>query len=256
VLPGRPPGHAAGTDRPRRQCRLGRSVQAWGQAKEVICDAARKAGISNPIRFQGQYWDEETGLHYNRYRYYHPHSGRFASRDPIGLLGGLNAHAYAPNSVQWALDLKRREDRGEKPNGSHSYASDINCRGNRFRDRKAHRSVVANARWDPHGDKHMKANSREDAAARSSGSGAAQYLPTVNNRALERTPAQKGIVHEKNGGKTLYFFYRSDDVVGYDQGKPTHWIRAEITSGTLHGHPMSESRVVNYGCDIQPGTGG
>jgi uncharacterized protein RhaS with RHS repeats len=35
--------------------------KAWGQAKEVISEAARQAGISNPIRFQGQYFDEETG---------------------------------------------------------------------------------------------------------------------------------------------------------------------------------------------------
>ena len=73
--------------------------KAWGQAREVISDAARKAGISNPIRFQGQYLDEETGLHYNRYRYYDPHSGRFASKDPIRLGGGLNLYHYGPNST-------------------------------------------------------------------------------------------------------------------------------------------------------------
>jgi RHS repeat-associated protein len=45
--------------------------------------------------------DEETGLHYNRHRYYSPYVGRFISKDPIGLLGGLNAYAYAPNPIQW-----------------------------------------------------------------------------------------------------------------------------------------------------------
>jgi RHS repeat-associated protein len=77
------------------------SYKAWGEAKQAISQAAQKAGFKNPIRFQGQYLDEETGLHYNRYRYYDPESGRFVSRDPIGLLGGLNLHAYAPNAVQW-----------------------------------------------------------------------------------------------------------------------------------------------------------
>jgi RHS repeat-associated protein len=75
--------------------------KAWGQAKEAIREAARKAGMRNPIRFQGQYFDEETGLHYNRHRYYDPLSGRFLSHDPIGLLGGFNTHTYAPNPVQW-----------------------------------------------------------------------------------------------------------------------------------------------------------
>ncbi|VWD18344.1 Rhs family protein [Burkholderia lata] len=75
--------------------------RAWGEAKEVISEAARKAGIRNPIRFQGQYFDHETGLHYNRHRYYDPSSGRFVSKDPIGLAGGINVFQYAPNPVQW-----------------------------------------------------------------------------------------------------------------------------------------------------------
>nr|WP_244136487.1 RHS repeat-associated core domain-containing protein [Burkholderia sp. BCC0405] len=45
---------------------------------------------TNPIRFQGQYHDDETGLHYNRYRYYDPNSGRFVSKDPIGLAGSTS----------------------------------------------------------------------------------------------------------------------------------------------------------------------
>nr|WP_052170363.1 glycohydrolase toxin TNT-related protein [Massilia sp. JS1662] len=83
--------------------------KAWGQAKEAISEAAHKARIQNPIRFQGQYFDEETGLHYNRHRYYDPHAGRFISRDPIGLLGGLNLHQYAPNPTGWldTLGLSR-----------------------------------------------------------------------------------------------------------------------------------------------------
>ncbi|AOX99261.1 hypothetical protein BJP62_01610 [Jeongeupia sp. USM3] len=75
--------------------------KAWGEAKEAISDAAKAAGMQNPLRFQGQYADEETGLHYNRHRYYDPEVGRFVSKDPIGLLGGLNTHAYAPNPVGW-----------------------------------------------------------------------------------------------------------------------------------------------------------
>ena len=79
--------------------------KAWGKAKEAISEAARKAGIRNPIRFQGQYLDEETGLHYNRHRYYDTYSGRFVSSDPIGLRGGLNLHQYAPNPLLWVDPL-------------------------------------------------------------------------------------------------------------------------------------------------------
>ena len=48
-------------------------------------------------RFQGQYFDAETGLHYNRFRYYDPVCGRFVIQDPIGLFGGFNLSQYAPN---------------------------------------------------------------------------------------------------------------------------------------------------------------
>ena len=54
-----------------------------------------------PIRFQGQYFDEESGLHYNRYRYYSPKQQRFINQDPIGLVGGINHYQYAPNPVNW-----------------------------------------------------------------------------------------------------------------------------------------------------------
>ncbi|AKJ28506.1 RHS repeat-associated core domain-containing protein [Caldimonas brevitalea] len=88
--------------------------KAWGLAKAVIGEAARKAGLSNPIRFQGQYFDEETGLHYNRYRYYDPVTGRFASKDPIGLIGGTNLHEFAPNTTAWTdpLGLARSSKAG------------------------------------------------------------------------------------------------------------------------------------------------
>jgi RHS repeat-associated protein len=57
--------------------------------------------FTQPIRFQGQYLDIESGLHYNRYRYYSPKQQRFINQDPIGLVGGINHYQYAPNPVNW-----------------------------------------------------------------------------------------------------------------------------------------------------------
>ena len=78
--------------------------KAWGErvsARSASNFFENSEIVTNNIRFQGQYFDEETGLHYNRYRYYSPYVGRFISKDPIGLLGGNNVYAYAPNPVSW-----------------------------------------------------------------------------------------------------------------------------------------------------------
>ena len=55
--------------------------------------------VPQPLRLPGQYFDEESGLHYNRYRYYDPHCARYISQDPIGLAGGENAYSYVANPI-------------------------------------------------------------------------------------------------------------------------------------------------------------
>jgi RHS repeat-associated protein len=54
--------------------------------------------VENPFRFPGQYYDTETGLHYNYFRDYNPRIGRYMTPDPIGLLGGINPFTYVQNN--------------------------------------------------------------------------------------------------------------------------------------------------------------
>ncbi len=76
--------------------------RAWGNTLRVEHIATRTGEpVYQPLRYQGQYFDAETGLHYNRFRYYDPDAGRFISQDPIGLAGGINLYQYAPNPLSW-----------------------------------------------------------------------------------------------------------------------------------------------------------
>ncbi|WP_228350881.1 MULTISPECIES: RHS repeat-associated core domain-containing protein [Limnobaculum] len=61
--------------------------------------------VQQPLRLQGQYFDEESGLHYNRHRYYDPRTGIFVCQDPIGLVGGINPYQFVPNTLMWTDPL-------------------------------------------------------------------------------------------------------------------------------------------------------
>jgi RHS repeat-associated protein len=74
------------------------SARAWG-SKPVA--PPPPPPIEQPFRFQGQQFDEETGLHYNRFRYYDPVVGKFISQDPIRFLGDHNFYTFAPNTTEW-----------------------------------------------------------------------------------------------------------------------------------------------------------
>ena len=71
---------------------------AWSRLKK---DERVYKNAHQPFRLQNQYFDEETGLHYNLMRYYEAETGRFINQGPIGLLGGSNLYRFAPNAQGW-----------------------------------------------------------------------------------------------------------------------------------------------------------
>ncbi|SHH18864.1 RHS repeat-associated core domain-containing protein [Pectobacterium carotovorum] len=68
----------------------------WGQRQGSTEDPADPG-----LAFAGQYRDTESGLCYNRFRYYDPAGGCYVSPDPIGIAGGENNYGYVPNPVCW-----------------------------------------------------------------------------------------------------------------------------------------------------------
>jgi RHS repeat-associated protein len=83
------------------------SYAGWGRLSDErlhVGAAAAGSDMRQPLRtlrLQGQYFDVETGLHYNFNRYYDPDCGRYLSRDPIGLAGGPNEYLFVVDPAGW-----------------------------------------------------------------------------------------------------------------------------------------------------------
>ncbi|GAB17802.1 hypothetical protein GOEFS_039_00360 [Gordonia effusa NBRC 100432] len=78
------------------------SGQIAGRASSTVWGQTRWTGASTVLRFAGQQFDPETGLHYNRHRYYHPETGSYTSSDPLGVAPNpASATAYVHNPYTW-----------------------------------------------------------------------------------------------------------------------------------------------------------
>ena len=70
-------------------------LDPWGNVQEEF----NPCGMDQVIRLPGQHHDRETGLYYNRHRYYDPGIGSYVNQDPIGLAGGVNTFMYPVNPI-------------------------------------------------------------------------------------------------------------------------------------------------------------
>ncbi|MGP8298143.1 DUF6531 domain-containing protein [Streptomyces inhibens] len=77
--------------------------------------AANARGYT-PLRFPGQYFDPESGLHYNFHRYYDPETARYNSADPLGLAAAPNPSTYVANPHFWIDPYGLAPDEGCKKN--------------------------------------------------------------------------------------------------------------------------------------------
>ncbi|MGE0084745.1 MAG: RHS repeat-associated core domain-containing protein [Desulfococcaceae bacterium] len=91
----------------------------FGEARIKLAD------IVNNLRFPGQYYDSETGLHYNWHRYYDPDSGRYLTPDPIGLAGGMNLYVYVDGNPVNRADPEGLEQKNLYPNQRYNPANKV-----------------------------------------------------------------------------------------------------------------------------------
>ncbi|MCE5990385.1 RHS domain-containing protein, partial [Pseudomonas sp. LM20] len=73
---------------------------SWG-----AIDSLPVKDVEQNLRFQGQYFDCESSLNYNTFRFYDPEIGRFVTQDPIGVRGGANLYVYVPAPTTWVDPL-------------------------------------------------------------------------------------------------------------------------------------------------------
>lgn len=92
---------------------------AWGAE-----EASSQGSINFPLRFQGQYRDTETGLCYNRNRYFDPNVGGFVSQDPLGLDAGPGLYEYSFNSLMYCDPLGLAYEKTTASDGRTVYQND------------------------------------------------------------------------------------------------------------------------------------
>jgi len=95
-----------GTPRKVIQTSNNTAIWNWPILGNAFGEAAPTGTITLNLRFPGQYFDAESGLHYNYFRDYEPGTGRYVESDPIGLYGGVTTYGYANLSpLQFADSL-------------------------------------------------------------------------------------------------------------------------------------------------------
>jgi RHS repeat-associated protein len=105
LIPGRTPYYVAPDQlgSPHHVTDAGANT-VWHWDHDAFGKGVPSGSLAYNLRFPGQYFNSETGLHYNGFRDYDPSTGRYIQTDPIGLRGGLNTYAYVDGSPTSRID--------------------------------------------------------------------------------------------------------------------------------------------------------
>lgn len=183
-------------------------------------------GPGTPLRFQGQYFDAETGLHYNHHRYYDPALGRYLSPDPIGLTGGPDPHAYVHNPHAFADPL------GLAPSGCgpSNPATPMRMRspGGRLYEAATPAGRYANSRnreaagyTNPHHDHNAMLSLWRDAAMSPPPPGVTKGSKAEKDWLMD--PQRHFAARMRGSTTTVVIRGHSAGVLGHDPSAGTHW---------------------------------
>ncbi|MGN9841530.1 RHS repeat-associated core domain-containing protein [Nonomuraea sp. H19] len=174
----------------------------WGASTDLV-----STGADCPLRFPGQYADEESGLQYNYFRHYDPASAHYLASDPIGLSGGWNPHAYVDNPKSWCDPL------GLSPYGTSIWSS------------TSSRTSVENAygHWRSHGREFPHLNNAKEYVEEATG-----FLTGGHPGTLTR--------HRPNGDVVRYNPQTDQFGVRNAQGVPRTYF---IPDPQVHGYPTN-----------------
>jgi RHS repeat-associated protein len=200
---------------------------------------ARKATSTNadcPFRYQGQYEDVETGLYYNRFRYYDPESGQYISQDPIGLAGN-NATPYAyvsdPTTLVDPLGLYNGDGKDGNPaRALNDYVSYHNHRldpteytnTDKYHFAKANESLYTRMQADPHLGPALEAQypgitKHVSPTRNGTFRGTAPKGVTWHHATADQIGGQKGWLQlvDKDDHGTFHKIYHPDDIGGRNE---------------------------------------
>ncbi|WP_236796622.1 RHS repeat-associated core domain-containing protein [Amycolatopsis sp. GM8] len=197
------------------------------------------AGADIPLRYPGQYFDAETGLHYNFHRYYDPSLARYLSSDPLGLTGGPDPQAYVSNPLV-AMDPLGLKGCGNSSSGSSSGRRRRNT-GSGTTPSLARRETspggsVYEAR--PPGGAYAGANRRHAAGYDNPSHSHSAMLPLWQRAAVSPEPPNLSRTEQRDwlmdpnrrfrattpgGSDTGIITGHSSGVLGHEPSASTHW---------------------------------
>ncbi len=99
----------------------------WRWEGEAFGNTPASGSVSVNLRFPGQYYDAETNLHYNHFRYYDPELGRYITSDPIGLRGGMNTYGYVEQNPIVSIDPRGLDTTYPNPSDNSVYPPTMQC---------------------------------------------------------------------------------------------------------------------------------